>query len=46
MITVDEIKSLLNLKLHPEEGGYFVETNRSHQRIPKESISSGSADII
>jgi len=35
MITADKIKSLLNLKLHPEEGGYFVETYRSQQHLPE-----------
>ena len=39
MITADKIKSLLNLKLHPEEGGYFVETYRSQQRLPEGSES-------
>ena len=29
MITADTVKSLLNLKPHPEEGGYFRETYRS-----------------
>ena len=38
MIKVDEIKSLLNLKPHPEEGGYFVETYRSYQHIPKDAL--------
>jgi len=33
MITVDQIKTLLNLKPHPEEGGYFVETYRSAENI-------------
>ena len=35
MITVDKIKSLLNLTPHPEEGGYFVETYRSQQHLPE-----------
>ncbi len=34
MITVEEILSLLRLKPHPEEGGYFVETYRSNEFIP------------
>ena len=38
MITAGEIESLLNLKPHPEEGGYFVETYRSHQHIPKDAL--------
>ena len=37
MITADKIKSLLNLKPHPEEGGYFVETYRSQQHLPEGS---------
>ena len=36
MITKEEIIALLNLKPHPEEGGYFVETYRS-----EEFVSSG-----
>ena len=35
MIKVEEIKSLLNLKPHPEEGGYFAETYRSQQHLPE-----------
>jgi len=34
MITVEEITSLLNLKPHPKEGGYFAETYRSQQHLP------------
>ena len=33
MITADEIITLLHLKPHPEEGGYFVETYRSSETI-------------
>ena len=29
MITADTLKSMLNLKPHPDEGGYFSETYRS-----------------
>lgn len=35
MIIADEIISLLNLKPHSEEGGYFVETYRSQQHLPE-----------
>jgi len=35
MITAEEIVSLLNLRPHPEEGGYFVETYRSKELIPE-----------
>ncbi|MBW2554172.1 MAG: cupin domain-containing protein [Deltaproteobacteria bacterium] len=38
MITADKIKSLLNLKPHPVEGGYFAETYRSHEYIPKDEL--------
>ena len=33
MITEEEIIALLNLKPHPEEGGYFVETYRSEELL-------------
>ena len=42
MITVDTIKSLLNLTPHPEEGGYFVETYRSPQHLPQHEVREGS----
>ncbi len=38
MITADEIKAALNLRPHPEEGGFFVETYRSEERIPSEAL--------
>ncbi len=38
MITADKIKSLLNLKPHPVEGGYFAETYRSQQHIPRDAL--------
>ena len=38
MLTVDQIKSLLGLKPHPEEGGFFVETYRAGERIPAEAL--------
>ena len=38
MITADQIKTLLNLKPHPEEGGYFVETYRSTEDIPEQAL--------
>ena len=34
MITAEQIISLLGLKPHPEEGGYYVETYRSHETLP------------
>jgi predicted cupin superfamily sugar epimerase len=33
VLTVDEIRALLRLEAHPLEGGFFVETWRSAQRI-------------
>ncbi len=38
MITADQIKTLLNLKPHPEEGGYFIETYRSPENIPEGAL--------
>jgi len=38
MITAEQIKTLLNLKPHPKEGGYFVETYRSDEMIPEEAL--------
>ncbi len=38
MLTVEQIISSLNLKHHPMEGGYFVETYRSEQQITKDSL--------
>ncbi len=44
MLTTDQIKSLLNLKPHPKEGGYFVETYRSNVYIAKEALPDGYKD--
>ena len=38
MITADQIKSLLSLKPHPEEGGYFVEAYRSDERFAQTAL--------
>jgi len=38
MITAEQIKTLLNLKPHPKEGGYFAETYRSDETIPKGAL--------
>lgn len=38
MITAEEIISLLHLKPHPEEGGYYAETYRSAESISKEAL--------
>ena len=40
MLTVDQIITLFNLKSHPEEGGYFVETYRSSETIPEKALPS------
>ena len=41
MITADTVKSLLNLKPHPEEGGYFRETYRSPHTLSKDTLPEG-----
>src|SRR5579885_3223127 len=38
--TIEEIKLRLGLKPHPVEGGFFVETYRSAEEIPSESLPS------
>jgi hypothetical protein len=38
MITVDQVKSLLNLQPHPAEGGYFAETYRSAESLRGEAL--------
>ena len=40
MLTLNEIKSMLNLKLHPTEGGYYAETYRSNEEVPVDSLPS------
>ena len=40
MPTADRIRTLLNLKRHPEEGGYFIETYRSSETIPEKALPS------
>ena len=35
MITAEQIIALLGLKPHPEEGGYYAETYRSHETLPR-----------
>jgi len=40
MLTADKIIALLNLKPHPEEGGYFVETYRSSETISEKTLPS------
>jgi predicted cupin superfamily sugar epimerase len=40
MITADQIKNLLHLKPHPEEGGWFIETYRSSEAIPEKALSN------
>ncbi len=40
MLTAERIITLLNLKPHPKEGGYFVETYRSSEAIPEKTLPS------
>jgi predicted cupin superfamily sugar epimerase len=40
MPTADQIRTLLHLKPHPEEGGYFIETYRSSEAISKKALPS------
>lgn len=40
MVTVDQLKSLLNLQPHPVEGGCFAETYRCGEAIPVEALPS------
>jgi len=40
MPTADQIRTLLNLKPHPDEGGYFVETYRSSETISEKALTS------
>jgi hypothetical protein len=43
MLDAQQIASLLDLKAHPVEGGYFRETYRSSQQLPAESLPPGYA---
>lgn len=38
MITAKQIQEILDLRPHPEEGGFFVETYRSLEVIPAEAL--------
>jgi len=38
MLTVDRIKTLLNLEPHPAEGGFFVETYRADESVPAAAL--------
>jgi len=38
MLTADQIITLFNLKPHPEEGGWFVETYRSSETISEKAL--------
>jgi hypothetical protein len=40
MPTADQIRTLLHLKPHPEEGGYFIETYRSSETISEKTLPS------
>lgn len=39
MAMADQIKSVLDLKSLPVEGGYYVETYRSDERIPRDALA-------
>jgi predicted cupin superfamily sugar epimerase len=41
MITADTVKTLLNLKPHPDEGGYFRETYSSPHILSKNILPEG-----
>jgi predicted cupin superfamily sugar epimerase len=43
LITADQIRSLLDLKPLPLEGGYYAETYRSSRIVPAEMMSAESA---
>ncbi len=40
MLTAEQIRELLQMKPHPIEGGYFVETYRSAQKFPEELLAA------
>ena len=39
-LTAEKIRALLNLRPHPIEGGYFVETYRSEAKIAQEALGA------
>jgi len=41
MLTAEQVREILKMQPHPIEGGYFVETYRSAQRLP--ASASGGA---
>jgi uncharacterized protein len=41
MLTIEQIKSLLKLEPLPNEGGFYAETYRSSQVMPKECLPAG-----
>jgi predicted cupin superfamily sugar epimerase len=40
LMTADELKKLLRLEPHPREGGWFAETWRTEETIPKSVLSA------
>jgi len=38
LLTADRIKSILNLRPHPEEGGYFAETYRAGESLSLDAL--------
>jgi predicted cupin superfamily sugar epimerase len=45
MPTADQIRTLLNLKPHPVEGGYFAETYRSSETISEKALPSRNKGV-
>lgn len=39
-MTADELKARLNLAPHPREGGYFIQTWKSAETIPKSALDA------
>jgi predicted cupin superfamily sugar epimerase len=43
-VQVEELKKLLGLKPHPQEGGWYVRTYESAERLPAEIFADGRYD--
>jgi predicted cupin superfamily sugar epimerase len=44
MLTAEQIRDLLKMQLHPIEGGYFAETYRSSETIPRSVLRAYPGD--
>lgn len=44
MLTAEQIRDLLKMQLHPIEGGYFAETYRSLETIPRSVLKAYPGD--